>query len=135
MEIKKVSDAALFAIEIAQKLNVPVCLTVIDTGANPVYTIRMEDANFMTLESAFRKAKTAFLFKCPSHVLANIVQQVPKFAKEIDKLPGDAMMIEGGLPIEQNGKFIGGVGVAGGNFEQDLAIASAFMQNFLSEVI
>ncbi len=132
MDIKKISDAALIALKTAENLNVPVCVTVIDTGANVVYTLRMEEANFMTLEAAYRKAKTAFLFKCPSHVLANIVQRVPKLAKEIDKLPGDAMMIEGGLPIEQNGKIIGGVGVAGGNFEQDLAIATAFMQHFLS---
>lgn len=132
MDIKKISDAALIALKTAENLNVPVCITVIDTGANVVYTLRMEEANFMTLEAAYRKAKTAFLFKCPSHVLANIVQRVPKLGKEIDKLPGDAMMIEGGLPIEQNGKIIGGVGVAGGNFEQDLAIATAFMQHFLS---
>ena len=132
MNILKVSDAALFALQVADELNVHICLTVIDTGANEIYTIRMEEANFLTLESAYRKAKTAFLFKCPSHVLSNIIQQVPKLSKEIDKLPGDAMMIEGGLPIQKDGKTIGGVGVAGGNFEQDLAVASAFIKKLMS---
>ncbi len=132
MDIQKISTAALSALETAKSLNTSVCLTVIDIGANPIYTIRMEEANFMTLEAAHRKAKTAFLFKCPSHILANIITHVPKLAKEIDKLPGDAMMIEGGLPIELNGKIVGGVGVAGGNFDQDLAIATAFMQHYLN---
>ncbi len=135
MEIKKVNAAALAAIDAATNLGLSICISVLDSGAHAILTLRMDDANFMTIEAARRKAKTAFLFKCPSHVLALIVDKVPKLSIEIEKLPGDAMMIEGGLPIVENGKTIGGVGVSGGNFEQDLAVASAFIEKMSSEYI
>ena len=134
MLIKKISDAAIYAVEKAASLNVSVCLTVVDAGANELYTIRMDDANFMTLEAAYRKAKTSFLFKVPSHILAGIVEKVPKLGAEIEKTPGDAMMIEGGLPLVLDGKIIGGVGVAGGNFEQDLVIVTAFTERLKAVV-
>jgi len=128
MEIEKISFAALKTLEEAKKMNVPVCITVIDSGGHVVYQIRMEGATFITNEASYRKAKTAFLFKCPSHVLQKIVKKVPVLVHVIEQVPGDAIMIEGGLPIQIQNQFVGGVGVSGGNFEQDLALANAFIE-------
>lgn len=89
----------------------------------------MDDANFITNHVAYLKAKTAFLFKCPSHVLRTITEQVPILTPVIAQVPGDACMLEGGLPLQLEGKIIGGVGVSGGNFEQDLLIANAFIES------
>lgn len=129
MEIEKISVAGLTALKVACEQEVAVCITVIDKGAHIIYQIRMDDANFMTNEVSYLKAKTAFLFKCPSHILRTITDNVPILAKAIQQVPGDACMLEGGLPIKEGDKYIGGVGVSGGNFEQDLLIATAFVQS------
>lgn len=129
MEIEKISSAGLKALQVANEQNVAVCLTIIDNGGHIIYQIRMNDANFMTNEVSFLKAKTAFLFKCPSHTLKTITENVPVLAHAILQVPGDAFMLEGGLPLKLNDKFVGGVGVSGGNFEQDLLVATAFVES------
>ncbi|MFP5042760.1 GlcG/HbpS family heme-binding protein [Parasediminibacterium sp. JCM 36343] len=133
IEIEKISIAGLKALQFAKEQNASICLTVIDDGGHIVYQIRMDNANFMTSEVAFLKAKTAFLFKCPSHSLRAIIEKVPVLVHAIELVPGDACMLEGGFPLKLNNKFVGGVGVSGGNFEQDLGIASAFVE-FLNEL-
>lgn len=127
VEIKKISTAALQALNEAEKEGIAIGLTVTDQGGHVVYQIRMDDANFMANEVSYRKAKTAYLFKCPTHVLKNITDQVPVLLHAIQQVPGDAIMLEGGLPLQLNGRTIGGVGVSGGNFEQDLKIATSFV--------
>jgi uncharacterized protein GlcG (DUF336 family) len=130
MKIEKVSAAGLKALQFANEQNVAVCLTVIDDGGHIIYQIRMDDANFMTNEVSFLKAKTAFLFKCPSHILRTIIEKVPVLVQAIQQVPGDAFMLEGGLPLKIDEKFVGGVGVSGGSFEQDLLVANAFVESF-----
>ncbi len=130
MEIEKMGSAAAAAFQIARQQGVAVGLTVVDEGGHVRYQARMEGANFMTNEASYLKAKTAFLFKCPSHFLQKITETVPILNHVIRQVPGDAVMIEGGLPLQRHRTFIGGVGVAGGNFTEDLAIATAFVENF-----
>ena len=48
----------------------------------------------------------------------------------IQQVPGDACMLEGGLPLKWDDKIIGGVGVSGGNFEEDLCLATVFVDFF-----
>lgn len=126
--IEKINAAALNTLNVAAEMNVPVCITVIDTGGHVIFQIRSEGANYLTNEVSYLKAKTAFLFNCPSHVLRNITEHTPILAKTIEKVPGDACLLEGGMPLKENGKIIGGVGISGGNFEQDLMIATAFVE-------
>ncbi|HTL08015.1 MAG TPA: heme-binding protein [Chitinophagaceae bacterium] len=128
MEMEKISAAFLKAAQVAKKHAVAICLTIVDQGGHIVYQARMEDANYMTNEVSFLKAKTAFLFKCPTNTLRTIVEKLPFLLKTIEIVPGDAFMIEGGLPLVTDGRVIGGVGVSGGNFEQDLLIANAFVE-------
>ncbi len=129
MGIEKINSAGLKALKVADVQNVAVCLTVIDDGGHIVYQIRMDGANFMTNEVSFLKAKTAFLFKCPSHILKTITEKVPVLLQTIQQVPGDACMLEGGLPLKLNDRFVGGIGVSGGNFEQDLLVATAFVDS------
>ena len=129
MKIEQISSAGLKALQVANEQNVAICITVIDDGGHIIYQIRMDDANFITNKVSFLKAKTAFLFKCPSHMLRTIIEKVPVLVQAIQQVPGDACMLEGGLPLKLNDKFVGGIGVSGGNFEQDLLIATAFVES------
>ncbi|GAB2813242.1 GlcG/HbpS family heme-binding protein [Ferruginibacter profundus] len=129
IEIENIIAAGIKALKIANEQNVAVCLTVIDEGGHIVYQSRMNGANFITNEVSLLKAKTAFLFKCPSHILRTITEKVPVLAQAIQQVPGDACMLEGGLPLKLDDQFVGGIGVSGGNFEQDLLVANAFVES------
>lgn len=127
--IEKLISASQDALHTAHHQKVAVCITVVDQGGHIVYQLRMNDANFMTNEVSFLKAKTAFLFRCPSHALRTITEKVPVLLPTMAKVPGDVCMLEGGLPLLVNNRVVGGVGVSGGNFEQDLSIATAFVES------
>jgi glc operon protein GlcG len=133
MEIRKIIDAGSNTIQLAANRKLAVCLTVVDQGGHVVYQARMDGANFMTNEVSYLKAKTAFLFKCPSHVLRTITEKVPVLNHTIQLVPGDACMLEGGLPIKLGDNIVGGVGVSGGNFDEDLAVATAFVDFLASD--
>ncbi|KEF37016.1 uncharacterized protein, possibly involved in utilization of glycolate and propanediol [Schinkia azotoformans MEV2011] len=43
-------------------------------------------------------------------------------------LPGKFAIFVGGFPIVANGEVVGGIGVSGGNGEQDTAVGTAALQ-------
>lgn len=132
MDIRKINEAGLKTLEFAANRNLAVCLTVVDRGGHIVYQVRMDGANYITNEVSYRKAKTAFLFNCPSHVLRTVTEQMPVLLQTIQQVPGDACLLEGGLPLSSDSKTIGGIGVSGGNFEEDLSVATVFADAFRS---
>ena len=44
--------------------------------------------------------------------------------------PGKFAIFVGGFPIEVDGEVVGGIGVSGGNGEQDIAVATAALGAF-----
>jgi uncharacterized protein GlcG (DUF336 family) len=44
--------------------------------------------------------------------------------------PGKFAIFVGGFPIEVDGEVVGGIGVSGGNGEQDVAVATAALAAF-----
>jgi uncharacterized protein GlcG (DUF336 family) len=126
MNIANIMNAGMQTLQYANGKRLAVCITVTDEGGHIVYQARMDDANYMTNEVSRLKAKTAFLFKCPTHVLRTITEKEPVLLQAIGQVPGDACLLEGGLPLKWHEKIVGGVGVSGGNFEQDLLVANAF---------
>jgi uncharacterized protein GlcG (DUF336 family) len=128
ISIEHIAEAANQSARLAKEQELAVCITVVDRGGHIVYQYRMDDANYLTNEVSYLKAKTAYLFKCPTHILRNITEKQPVLLKAIQLTPGDACLLEGGLPLTFRGKCVGGVGISGGNFEQDLLIASTFVE-------
>jgi len=49
-------------------------------------------------------------------------------------LPGKFAIFVGGFPIEYDGTIVGGLGVSGGNGEQDKAVGAAGLQAFADHV-
>lgn len=126
--IAQINAAALESVQVATENRLAVCITVVDRGGHIVFQYRMDDANYLTNEVSYLKAKTAFLFRCPTQVLRSITEKQPVLLQAMQQAPGDACLLEGGLPIIFQGKCIGGIGISGGNFEQDLQIASTFIE-------
>lgn len=97
-------------------------IAVTDPSGVLVSMERMDDAAVPAgVTIAPGKARTAALFRKPSGDLENAVNgQRPAAATA-----GDFVMMQGGLPIRQNGEIIGAIGVSADTPDHDLAIAQA----------
>jgi uncharacterized protein GlcG (DUF336 family) len=67
------------------------------------------------------KAKTAALFRRPSKVFFDAMESGHPY---VATFPG-LVAADGGLPIIENGKVIGAIGVSGGTGAQDAVVAKA----------
>ena len=105
----------------AVKNNWNVVIAVVDEGGHLLYLQRMDETQIGSVEIALQKAKTALLFKRPTKALEDAVAGGRNV---VLRLPG-ALPIEGGIPIQADGKIIGGIGVSGVQSVQDAQIATA----------
>ena len=114
---KKVAAAAARE---AGKLKINICTAVVDTGGNLVYFERFDVVQWGSVDVAIHKAKASVMYKRPTLALENAVKA------NIHYLTLDGISaIEGGVPIIENGKIIGAVGVSGGSAAQDGQCAKA----------
>jgi len=115
---KKVAAAA--AAE-AMKMKINVVITVVDTGGNLVYLERFDVVQYGSVDVALHKAKCSVAFKRPTKALEDVVVKGNLNYLTLDGISA----IEGGVPIIENGKIIGAVGVSGGSAAQDGQVAMA----------
>ncbi len=109
----------------AEALKTPVSVVILDFGGRVVLSKRMDNASYLTLEVAHNKATISANFKAPTHIMAEIAKKVPDIKESINTIPGKAILLPGGFPIMQDNICIGAIGVSGGDFEADKAIAEA----------
>ena len=99
----------------------PVVIAIVDEGAHLIQLIRRDDTQFGSIEVAIQKARSAIAFRRPTKVWE---EHVTEGRIRYLGLPG-SMPIEGGLPIQVDGQFIGALGVSGVRSNQDAQIAQA----------
>ena len=110
------------ALNEAKALKIPITVSIVDLGGHLMALQRMEGCSFFGIEVSRKKAVTAAQLKTPTHILSDITQKIPELQKAFDK-NADILTIAGGFPIFQNGQVIGGLGISGGDFNQDKLIA------------
>jgi uncharacterized protein GlcG (DUF336 family) len=103
----------------ANKWNV--VIAIVDDGANLIYLQRMDETQIGSIDVAIAKAQSAIKFKRPTKAMEDALKGG---RQAILRLPG-AMPIEGGLPIQADGKIIGAIGVSGVQSFEDAQIATA----------
>ncbi len=103
----------------ANKWNV--VIAIVDDGANLIYLQRMDETQIGSIDVAIAKAHSAIKFKRPTKAMEDALKGG---RQAILRLPG-AMPIEGGLPIQADGRFIGAIGVSGVQSFEDAQIATA----------
>ncbi|MGH8670431.1 MAG: GlcG/HbpS family heme-binding protein, partial [Burkholderiales bacterium] len=117
--VQQLLDAAL---KKAAAINVPVAVTVVDTGGNMAGFIRMEGTRLHGIHTSYSKAYSAVSLGRPSHqsgIPSAIERQIQSATG------GKFVSIPGGLPITVSGRVVGAIGVSGGNGDQDVAVAQA----------
>lgn len=128
------------ALEHAQQNEWNVACAIVDNHGFLVYYERMDDTQTGSATICVEKAKTAAMFRRPTKafdagvngrtsllsfggkfVLFSFLAPIPYLLTFIPTVN----MCEGGIPIVQDGKVIGGIGVSGVNSNQDAACAEA----------
>jgi uncharacterized protein GlcG (DUF336 family) len=125
-------EEAKLMIEAAKKkseeINVFETIAIVDDGGNVIALERMNGARITGPEIAIAKAYTAAGHKRSTH-LFNKEPNGPAlpgneaFGIQL-MLPGKFAIFVGGFPIVVNGEVIGGIGISGGNGEQDTAVGT-----------
>jgi uncharacterized protein GlcG (DUF336 family) len=117
-EAERITDAAD---KRARQDNWNVVIAIVDAGGHLISLKRMDGTQIGSVDVAIKKAQAAVYFKRPTKVFQD---RVEAGAYGVMTLP-NVMPVEGGIPIEQEGRVIGAVGVSGVTSEQDGIIAQA----------
>ena len=99
----------------ARELGVEAAIVVVDEAGHLAGALRMDNALWVTPEIAQAKAVTASAFRATTAELEERWKGRPLFANSIVGLgPGRFLVGKGAVPIVEEGRLIGAVGVSGG---------------------
>jgi uncharacterized protein GlcG (DUF336 family) len=132
LELKEARQIVNAALAKAADIGVLETVCVVDEGGHPLVLERMDGARITGPQIAWNKAFTASGHKRSTH-LFNTPPNGPALpgneAFGIQwSFDGKFAVFVGGYPIVVNGEVVGGVGLSGGNGEQDTACGVAGLQ-------
>jgi uncharacterized protein GlcG (DUF336 family) len=127
MTHEQITQAIATAFSEAHTFNLPITIAIVDTGGHLLALQRMEGCSYFSIEASQKKAITASQLKSPTHILADIGNKVPELQKAFDKNLS-ILTLAGGFPIFLDGKVVGGLGISGGDFNQDKHIGEKAVQ-------
>jgi uncharacterized protein GlcG (DUF336 family) len=119
---KQVIDAAE---KRAAKIGQPMNIAVVDEGGNLVAFSRMDGAWLGSIDIAINKAFTSRAFDIATKDLAKLAQPEEDFFGIHVSNHGRVMIFAGGVPLKEDGKVVGAIGVSGGSGKQDQTVADA----------
>ena len=109
--------------EQAAKLGQNAVIAICSPEGNPIAVHVMDGAYLASFDIAMKKAYTSVAVKMSTKELGELAKPGGTFYG-IDKADNGRLIIfGGGIPLIQNGKLIGGLGVSGGTSEEDAALA------------
>lgn len=115
------------ASEAATAAGVPMCIAVSDACGNLAGFLRMDGAALLSIEIAINKAYTAVGFGMATHSWHDFIKDDAPLALGIVHTPR-LVTFGGGYPLKKDGAVIGGIGISGGHYHQDMQVASAALQ-------
>ena len=100
-------------------------IAVVDESGVLKALSRMDGAPLLSVQVAQDKAYSAAGFGMPTHAWHDFIKDDPPLAAGattgIDRL----VVFGGGYPIVVEGQVVGGIGVSGGHYRQDMEVAEA----------
>ena len=109
----------------AEELGQPMNIAIVDEGGNLLAFERMENAWRGSIDISINKAFTSRAFDITTKDLGDNSQPGQQFFGIHASNGGRIMIFAGGIPLKQDGKVVGAVGVSGGSGAQDHAVAEA----------
>ena len=132
LELEEARRMAQAALAKAAEIGVLETVCIVDDGGYPIVLERMDGARITGPQIAWNKAFTASGHKRSTH-LFNAPPKGPAlpgneaFGIQLS-FEGRFAIFVGGFPIVVNGEVVGGIGLSGGNGEQDTACGVAALE-------
>lgn len=127
-EAKVMIEAAKKA---SEEVNALETICIVDDGGYVIAMERMNGARITGPEIAMAKAFTAGGHKRSTHLFNQPGGPASTTGEAFGihvMMPGKFAIFVGGFPIVVNGEVVGGVGISGGNGEQDTAVGTAALK-------
>ncbi|MCS4294266.1 uncharacterized protein GlcG (DUF336 family) [Comamonas sp. BIGb0152] len=132
LELAEARVMSLAALAKAKEIGVTETVCITDEGGFPLVLERMDGARVTGPQIAWNKAFTAAGHKRSTHLFNTLPNGPALPGNEAFGIQwsfeGKFAVFVGGYPIVVNGEVIGGVGLSGGNGEQDTACGVAALQ-------
>lgn len=110
--------------EKAVELNLRICTAIVDESGNLKCFSRMDGAPLLSSKIAEQKAWTAISFGIPTDQWYDFIKGDPPLLVGIPHIPS-LIVFGGGYPIRIAGEVVGGIGVSGGHYSDDMRCAQA----------
>jgi len=132
LEIEEARAMVHAAIRKSQEIGVLETVCIVDEGGYPIALERMNGARITGPQIAWNKAFTAAGHKRSTHLFTTPPNGPALPGNEAFGIQwsfdGKFAVFVGGFPIVVDGEVVGGVGLSGGNGEQDTAAGVAALQ-------
>lgn len=128
---QRLIDAAVAKSRELKKKN---CIAVTDESGHLKAFHAMDGAPHLSIEIAQNKAWTATSFGIATHVWWDFIKNDPPLLHGITHTPR-LVIFGGGYPIKENGELIGGIGVSGGHYSEDMEVARAALDAIGAPVV
>ena len=119
LEVAKQMSAAAEAE--ATKNKWPVAIAIVDEGGHLIHLAKIDNTQYGSVDVAIQKAQTSAAFKRPTKIFE---EAIAGGRNALIGLKG-VLPLEGGVPIINDGKVIGAIGVSGVKSTEDGQVAKA----------
>jgi len=109
----------------AQEMGHPFVIAIVDESGVLKAFSRMDNAALLSVQVAQDKAYTAIGFGMPTDQWHDFIKNDPPLAAGAPSGIERLIVFGGGYPITLNGQIVGGIGVSGGHYSQDMEVAKA----------
>lgn len=108
----------------AREMGKPMCISVVDGDGNLKAFSRMDGAPLLAVQISQDKAYTAISFSMATHEWFDFIKNDPPLLHGIVKTER-LVVFGGGFVIQTAEGIIGGIGVSGGHYTDDMEVAKA----------
>ena len=116
-----ISAAQRKAVELGKGFTV----AIVDDSGVLKGLMRMDNAPLISVQIAQDKAYTAVGFGIPSHAWHDFIKDDAPLAAGAPTAIDRLVVFGGGYPIVVDGAVVGGIGVSGGHYSEDMQVAEA----------
>lgn len=119
------------AVKAASEAGQPASVAVYDASANLLAFLRMDGAGDLSATIAQDKAYTSAAFGWPTDQIFELLKNDEPLRLGLVNTPR-LVTFGGGYPVKSQGSQLGAIGVSGGHYTQDMAVAQAALKECAS---
>ena len=132
LNLQTAKKMVAFAEQKAKEINVPVVISVVDSGGHIILMERMEDSLLASIDISLNKAYTALSLKMATEDVQNLCKPGDPLYGIQESNNNRIITFGGGIPFTYKGKVVGALGVSGGTVEEDTYVAKYAIESVVN---